>query len=121
MTAEAASDLGRLLRRARPGDATARGELLELYRRYLALLARLQIGRRLRGKIDAFGEHVDENTRAFSNHPPIWAPVLYLVAGRLTRIAIRWLRSNPTSTCCRFHRLRKTSPVAVSNTTAQIN
>jgi RNA polymerase sigma-70 factor, ECF subfamily len=42
-----------LLRLARAGDGTARGQLLELYRNYLALLARYQIGRRLRGKADA--------------------------------------------------------------------
>jgi RNA polymerase sigma-70 factor, ECF subfamily len=41
-----------LLARARAGDAAARGELLERYRAYLALLARLQIGRRLQGKAD---------------------------------------------------------------------
>src|SRR5438132_12462955 len=42
-----------LLRRARAGSASALGELLELYRNYLTLLARLQIGRRLQGKLDA--------------------------------------------------------------------
>jgi RNA polymerase sigma-70 factor (ECF subfamily) len=42
-----------LLRQARAGDAEARGRLLEAYRNYLALLARAQIGRRLRGKVDA--------------------------------------------------------------------
>src|SRR5262249_29387855 len=42
-----------LLDQAREGDAAALGRLLELYRRYLALLARLQIGRRLQGKADA--------------------------------------------------------------------
>src|SRR2546421_5666294 len=42
-----------LLRQARRGDATTLGELLELYRRYLALLARVQIGQRLQGKVDA--------------------------------------------------------------------
>jgi RNA polymerase sigma-70 factor (ECF subfamily) len=42
-----------LLRLARAGDDSARGQLLELYRNYLALLARLQIGRRLQGKVDA--------------------------------------------------------------------
>jgi RNA polymerase sigma-70 factor (ECF subfamily) len=42
-----------LLRRARAGDRAALGQLLELYRGYLALLARLQIGRRLQGKVDA--------------------------------------------------------------------
>ena len=41
-----------LLCLARAGDGPALGRLLELYRRYLALLARLQIGRRLQGKVD---------------------------------------------------------------------
>lgn len=41
-----------LLPLARAGDADALGRLLEPYRSYLALLARLQIGRRLQGKID---------------------------------------------------------------------
>jgi RNA polymerase sigma-70 factor (ECF subfamily) len=41
-----------LLRRARAGSASALGDLLELYRNYLSLLARLQIGRRLQGKVD---------------------------------------------------------------------
>jgi RNA polymerase sigma-70 factor (ECF subfamily) len=42
-----------LLALARAGDRAALGELLELHRSYLALLARLQIGRRLQGKVDA--------------------------------------------------------------------
>jgi RNA polymerase sigma-70 factor (ECF subfamily) len=42
-----------LLRQARAGDGDARGRLLETYRRYLALLARLQIRRRLQGKFDS--------------------------------------------------------------------
>jgi RNA polymerase sigma-70 factor (ECF subfamily) len=41
-----------LLRQARTGDAAALGRLLELYRHYLALLARREIGRRLQGKVD---------------------------------------------------------------------
>ncbi len=38
---------------ARAGDGATLGRLLELYRRYLALLARVQIGKRLQGKADA--------------------------------------------------------------------
>jgi RNA polymerase sigma-70 factor (ECF subfamily) len=41
-----------LLHRARTGDNAALGALLELYRNYLTLLAHLQIGRRLQGKVD---------------------------------------------------------------------
>lgn len=42
-----------LLDRARAGDVEALGRLLDGYRNYLTLLARLQVGRRLRGKVDA--------------------------------------------------------------------
>jgi RNA polymerase sigma-70 factor (ECF subfamily) len=41
-----------LLRRVRAGDQAAFGLLLERYRPYLTLLARVQIGRRLQGKFD---------------------------------------------------------------------
>jgi RNA polymerase sigma-70 factor (ECF subfamily) len=46
-------DQEQLLRVARAGSGPALGQLLERYRSYLALLARLQIGRRLQGKVDA--------------------------------------------------------------------
>jgi RNA polymerase sigma-70 factor (ECF subfamily) len=42
-----------LLGCAQEGDNVALGKLLNVYRRYLALLARTQIGRRLQGKADA--------------------------------------------------------------------
>jgi RNA polymerase sigma-70 factor (ECF subfamily) len=45
-------DPGELLLQARQGTEAARGVLLETYRTYLALLARVEIGRRLQGKID---------------------------------------------------------------------
>ena len=41
-----------LLGQARDGDGTAAGRLLERYSTYLALLARAQIGRSLRSKVD---------------------------------------------------------------------
>src|SRR5581483_7821212 len=42
-----------LLALAKAGRADALGRLLESYRNYLELLARLQIGRRLQSKVDA--------------------------------------------------------------------
>jgi RNA polymerase sigma-70 factor, ECF subfamily len=50
---EASAGLEQLLRLARMGDGTALGQLLELYRNYLVVLTRVQIGRRLQGKVDA--------------------------------------------------------------------
>lgn len=48
----AAHEPGQLLNQARAGDGTALGRLLEIYRGYLLVLARVQIGRRLQGKVD---------------------------------------------------------------------
>src|SRR5438132_8967108 len=53
MGVSATPDPEELMRQARTGSASALGQLLELYRHYLDLLARLQIGRRLQGKVDA--------------------------------------------------------------------
>ena len=47
------ADPERLIRLAQEGDMQALGQLFELYRNYLLLLARMQIGRRLQGKADA--------------------------------------------------------------------
>ena len=52
MNADADQDPEQLLHLARSGSSPALGRLLELYRNYLALLARLQIGKRLQGKLD---------------------------------------------------------------------
>lgn len=46
-------DVASLLQRARTGDNAVLGQLLESYHNYLRLLARIEIGRRLQGKIDA--------------------------------------------------------------------
>jgi RNA polymerase sigma-70 factor, ECF subfamily len=47
------TDPKRLLGLARAGGGAELGQLLELYRNYLTLMARLQVGRRLQGKVDA--------------------------------------------------------------------
>jgi RNA polymerase sigma-70 factor (ECF subfamily) len=46
------SDLQSLLELAQRGDAVATGSLLESYRSYLTLLARVQVGKKLQGKAD---------------------------------------------------------------------
>jgi len=53
MSSVTETEVERLLEQARYGDGAALGDLLETYRGYLSLLARLQIGRRLQGKVDA--------------------------------------------------------------------
>ena len=52
MSASVLPDPVELLQAAQAGDRDALGVLLELYRNYLRLLARLQVGRGLRGKAD---------------------------------------------------------------------
>lgn len=47
------TDVTELLDRARTGDVAMLGQLLESYHNYLRLLARIEIGRRLQGKVDA--------------------------------------------------------------------
>ena len=51
-TVAAADRFRLLLDRARAGDEGAGGELLGGYERYLTLLARVQVGRRVQGKVD---------------------------------------------------------------------
>jgi RNA polymerase sigma-70 factor (ECF subfamily) len=46
-------DVARLLQAARHGDEEALGQLLDAYRNYLRMLARLEVGRRLQAKFDA--------------------------------------------------------------------
>jgi RNA polymerase sigma-70 factor (ECF subfamily) len=45
--------IAELVNQARRGDGRVMGELLELYRNYLTMLAQLQLDRRLHGKADA--------------------------------------------------------------------
>jgi RNA polymerase sigma-70 factor (ECF subfamily) len=47
------TDPGQMIQEAKKGGDAVLGSLLELYRNYLRLLARIEIGRRLQGKLDA--------------------------------------------------------------------
>src|SRR5437016_1250361 len=53
MSRNACCDPGVLLELARTRNGAAFGQLLELYRSYLTLLARLKLGQRLRSKTDS--------------------------------------------------------------------
>jgi RNA polymerase sigma-70 factor (ECF subfamily) len=89
----------RLLALARAGDADALGRLLEAYRPYLALLARLQIGRRLRGKADpadvvqeTFLEaHRDFAAFRGSTEGELMAWLRQILARNLTNLARRYV------------------------------
>jgi RNA polymerase sigma-70 factor (ECF subfamily) len=87
-------DLERLLRQARAGDDLVRGALLELYRNYLELLARVQIGRHLQAKIEAadlvqetfLAAHRDFGTFRGNTEPELAAWLRQILAGRLGHV-----------------------------------
>jgi RNA polymerase sigma-70 factor (ECF subfamily) len=80
----AAADPEHLLSLARAGDNPALGRLLELYRAYLELLARLEIGKRLQSKVDA-SDVVQEAFLQAHRHFPVFR-------GRTEEELVSWLR-----------------------------
>jgi RNA polymerase sigma-70 factor, ECF subfamily len=87
-----------LLARARSGDSAALGSLLELYRPYLTLLARLEVSRRLQGKADPPDVVQDvflEAARQFdqfrgSSEPELTAWLRRILAGCLATLVRRY-------------------------------
>jgi RNA polymerase sigma-70 factor (ECF subfamily) len=83
-----------LLRLAKSGREASLGALLELYRRYLGVLARVEIGRRLQGKVDPSDlvqETFLEAHRAFprfegSTERQFLAWVRQILAGRVAHL-----------------------------------
>jgi RNA polymerase sigma-70 factor (ECF subfamily) len=84
MSACSSPDPEQLLGLARAGEGRARGQLLEFYRPYLLLLARLQISRRLQPKTDA-ADLVQETFLQAHRH---WAQFQGATEGEL----VAWLR-----------------------------
>jgi RNA polymerase sigma-70 factor (ECF subfamily) len=80
-------------------DSQALGQLLELYRGYLALLARLQVGKRLQGKVDASDVVQETFLEAYRHFPQFrgnteaelvsW--LRQILAARLTKLVRRYL------------------------------
>ncbi len=62
-------EVSELLQLARAGDVKSLGELFELYRSYLLLLARIEIGRKLQSKVDAVDLVQDVFLDAFRQFP----------------------------------------------------
>ncbi len=94
-------DADRLLQLAQQDMEHARGKLLESYRNYLELLARLEIGRRLQNKVD-YGDLVQEtfleahrNFHLFRGHGEAefvgW--LRGILAGRIVSLLRRYLNN----------------------------
>ena len=98
MNSDDPNEIERLIGQAR-GDAAALGRLLERYRAYLTVLARVQIGRRLQGKADC-ADVVQETFLEAARHfagfrgtgePELAAWLRQILAGRLSLLVRRYL------------------------------
>jgi RNA polymerase sigma-70 factor (ECF subfamily) len=93
------SEVAQQIARIRAGDDALLGTLLQSYRNYLRLLARIQIGRRLQGKLDAsdvIQEAFLDAHRQFSHFQGIAEAQLLewlraILAGTLANVVRRYL------------------------------
>lgn len=90
-------NLAWLLNQAREGDSAALGQVLEVYRNYLALAARVQVGRRLQGKVDA-SDLVQEAYLEAHRH-------FHRFRGQTERELLGWLRQILATTLA--HQVRR--------------
>jgi RNA polymerase sigma-70 factor, ECF subfamily len=98
MTSDA-NEPEQLIAQARAGDDAALGRLLERYRAYLTVLARVQIGRRLQGKADCSDvvqEAFLEAARHFAgfrggSEPELAGWLRQILAGRVALLVRRYL------------------------------
>lgn len=79
------AEADQLIEQAKGGDTATLGRLLELYRNYLRVLARIQIGKQLQGKVDA-SDIVQETFLDAHRYFPAFR-------GNAEEQLIRWLRS----------------------------
>jgi RNA polymerase sigma-70 factor (ECF subfamily) len=92
------ADPEELLRLARAGVGSALGELLELYRNYLTLLARSQVRRRVRNKVDAsdlvqeafLAAHRDFTSFRGATEEAFVSWLRTILAARLTDVVFRY-------------------------------
>jgi RNA polymerase sigma-70 factor (ECF subfamily) len=95
----ATPDPEQLLCLARMEDNQALGDLLELYRGYLGLLARLQVGRRLQRKVDASDVVQETFLEAYRHFPQFQGTteaelvswLRQILAARLAKLVRRYL------------------------------
>src|SRR5437870_2546473 len=101
MDLEADASLELLLQRAQTEGNDAKGKLLERYRAYLMLLARLQIGRQLQGKADSADlvqdtfVHAHRDFASFRGRTPeaLAAWLRQILAARLGNLVRRYCRT----------------------------
>jgi len=112
-----------LIHEARTGADTALGPLLDLYRSYLRLLARVEIGRRLQGKIDASDlvqETFLEAHRNFArfqgtSEPQLVAWLRQILAGKVAYLLRQYLGTQQ-----RDVRLERELSVGLDNSSRQL-
>jgi RNA polymerase sigma-70 factor (ECF subfamily) len=96
MVATTESELAELIAHAQRGEGDARGRVLEMYRNYIGILARLQIDRRLQGRVapsDLVQDTLIEAERNFAGF-----------RGRSEGELIVWLRSVLSTQVARLYR-----------------